>query len=416
MSLTIRAILCLVALAVTVAAGPAGGQSQVATPATTPAPAFPKLFANYTGLNGYEDLVLAGDIVSGNAAVQAAEQGEATLKQMRDMLDDRDVERALQMVRLGLDKQVQSPRDPNKSDEQTLLPEYAGFRRLARVMAMEEYVALADGRVQKAIDVMRDGLRLGYIVQSEFLISGLVGIAIDSIALTTIARHFDQMSLKDCIHVTAIAREWLKLPSPAEAVYESEQRTLRNMLNTWKGDPARLRAIIKDQQPANGPTSDSEAAAVELSSYVETHPNLLMTLIDQTEALAEVEHAVLMQDVRRPAWQRKTGRNRQPRVDMAHRLYSMIAPTDLALAKYDLDRTQIHLLGVHGAIRRFRWENNHLPASLDDLKLPALIVDPFTGATLTYKPSGSSYELYSTGPAGGEAGAAIGAVHLPRNP
>lgn len=406
----------LLSLCITLTSAVARSQ-QAAAPMPQPNPAFPKLFAKYTGLNGYEDLVLAGDIVNASAAVLRAEEGEATLKQMRDTIEEPDVDRALQMVRAGLDKQIRSPHDPDKSDEQTLLPEYAGFRRLARVMAMQEYVALADGRVQKAIDVMRDGLRLGYIVQNDFLISGLVGIAIDTIALNRLAQHFNQMSLKDCIQVAAIAQEWLKLSSPAEAVYNSEHRALLNTLNAWKNDPARARAEIAGSEPSDPPTSEGEMAAVELGIYVEAHPAQLSALIDQTEAIANVEHLALIQDVRRPAWQRKPYHKFESRADMAHRLYSVVAANrELSLARFDLDRVQIQLLGVHGAIRRFRWENNRLPATLADLKLPDMIIDPFTGASLIYKSAGDGYELYSSGPSGGDAASAVGPIYLPRKP
>ena len=61
----------------------AQAQRTVAAAFTPSEPAFPKLFPKYTGMNGYEDLVTAGDIVGASEKVNAAEQGGATLKQMR---------------------------------------------------------------------------------------------------------------------------------------------------------------------------------------------------------------------------------------------------------------------------------------------------------------------------------------------
>ena len=233
---------------------PALGQAQTAAP--PPDPAFPKLFQQYTGLNGYEDLVTAADLVVGNAAAEAAEKPEATLKEMRSALEDRSVDRALQLLRGGLDKPIHSPRDPDKVDENTILPEYGEFRNLARLIAIQEYVYLADGQVPRAIDALRDGLRLGYIVQSDMLIGGLVGIAIDTIVLDRFAGHFDQMALRDCIHVTAVAREWLQQPSRMELVLAMEHHALENMLTGWQNDRERLRAIVKMMQPKDAPASE----------------------------------------------------------------------------------------------------------------------------------------------------------------
>ena len=70
-----------------------------------------------------------------------------------------------------------------------------------------------------------------------------------------------------------------------------------------------------------------------------------------------------------------------------------------AVAKFTQSRAQVQLLGVHAAIRRFRWEHDRLPDGLADLRLGSLGVDPFTGRSLPYQRTGeTTYELYSTGP------------------
>jgi hypothetical protein len=393
-------------------------QAQAPAPTVPPEPAFPKLFPKYTGLNGYEDLVMAADLINGNEAVTAAEKEDATLKEMRKALEDPTVDRALQLAHLGLDKPIQSPRDPDKLDEETLLPEYAGFRRIARVLAIEEYVALADGRLSKAIDIMRDGLRLGYDVQSETLIAGLVGIAVDAIVLERLASHFDQMALRDCYQLIGVAQEWLKLPSPAETVVSNEHRGFLNMMNAWKKDPERLRKVIKSLEPADAPMSEDDIAAVELSDFVNTNTAGIGAVVDQAIALADAEYRARITEIRKPAWQRKPLRKLETRATMAHRLCSLVSSSyEQALAKFDTDCAKIHLLGVHAAIHKFHWENNRLPGSLEELKLPALTTDPFTGAPLIYKLTGITYELSSAGspPLGGGASAS-GPIYLPRKP
>ena len=90
----------------------------------------------------------------------------------------------------------------------------------------------------------------------------------------------------------------------------------------------------------------------------------------------------------------------------------MVSPSyDKALSRFDAEAARLHLLGVHGAIRRFRWENNRLPSSLSELNLSDLTTDPFTGAPLIYKVTGDRYELSSAGPKEGDA---AGPISLPR--
>ena len=388
------------------------------TPPVAPQPsAFSRLFTKYTGQNGYEDLVVAGDLAHDNALATAAEQTTATLKEMRKALEDPNIDRALKLVRVGLDKPIESPRASARLDENTILPEYPEFRELARLIAVEEHVALADGQVSRAIDAMRDGLRLGYIVQNETLIGGLVGISIDAIVLEKIATHFDQMALRDCAHVITIAQEWLKLPNRMEPVVTMEHQTLRNMLTDWKSDPERLRNIVKMMQPKDQPTSESDIAAIELSNYVNGANPTIPALIDEAGAIADREDALLLAEMRKPTWQRKQPNPAELRSSMAHRLYGLVSPTySQALGRFDTEAAKIHLLGVHGAVRKFRWENNRLPTSLAELKLPSLTTDPFTGVPLVYKVTGDRYELNSTGQTSNASGSGnTGPIFLPKN-
>ena len=387
-------------------------RGQNAPPNPPPETVFARLFPKYTGTNGYEDLVAAGDLIANSEVVRVAELGDPTLKQMRQALEDPNVERALGMMRAGLDKAIQSPRDPDKIDQETLYPEYAEFRRMARVLMMEEYVALADGRLSKAIDTMRDGLRLGYDIQSETMISGLVGIAIDAIAVRHISRHYDQMALRDCIQMAGIAQEWLRLPCPAEAVFTMEHRCLLNIIDGCRKDPARLGKLVNLLPSDDTSLSELDLTATDLSDYASTNSAEVGGMLDQAAALANSQFRVLIAEIPKPAWQRKPLPKFETHASMAHKLCGLLILTyGGAMEKFDLDRVKMHLLGTHAAIHRFRWEHNRLPGSLAELKIPALTMDPFSGNPLVYGVKGTSYELYSVGAAGG---AVTGPITLPR--
>jgi hypothetical protein len=65
---------------------------------------------------------------------------------------------------------------------------------------------------------------------------------------------------------------------------------------------------------------------------------------------------------------------------------------------YTRDQAKIRLLAVHMLIHRYKWDHNSLPGSLDELHAENLVIDPFTGSTITYKRDGDRYTLTSAGP------------------
>ena len=86
---------------------------------------------------------------------------------------------------------------------------------------------------------------------------------------------------------------------------------------------------------------------------------------------------------------------------MAFRLVNLLLPiVSPATDRFTQTRVQVQLLGVHGAVRRFRWERDKLPDALTDLRLPPeLSTDPYTGTLLVYqKTSETAYALSSAGP------------------
>jgi hypothetical protein len=174
------------------------------TTSPSPFPVFNRLFAQPTGQNGYEDLVMAGDLIYHNAAFRAALQPGATLTTKRRTLADPDVRKALALLRTGLDKQVASPHTEDKLKALTYA--YIQFLSLARLLAIEQYVLLADGQTERAVRSLNDGLRFGGAVRGDHvMITERIGAAIDGSMIPTIVRHIDQLSEHDCDHLLQIA-------------------------------------------------------------------------------------------------------------------------------------------------------------------------------------------------------------------
>ena len=400
------------ALGLSVVVAAAAGPSELFAQ-TPPAPddkpeaVFPKLFPQPTGDNGYEEIVQAGDLVRASTLAQAVISAGATstLRQKRNALADPKVSRALGLLKRGLAKPIRSPRATLTAT--TLFPDFASLRGLTRLLGVYQYVALADGRTSEAVGALRDGLRLAQTVKGEVLIGGLVGVAIEAIVLTRLTRHLDQMTARDCDRLVALAREYLAAPDAAINALESERRfqlagieSLRNGLAALKSgdfadleeegappDPldAQIETLFKNDSGA--PDRIADAAIARINTYFDTLITDARLAPYQRTAAAE------------PPEQAPPGATTEER--MVFRLTGLTLPVlSTATTKFTHIRVQVQLLGVHGAVRRFRWERDKLPDALGDLRLPPeLATDPYTGTPLVYqKTSETAYALSSAGP------------------
>ena len=217
-------------------------RAQSDLPLEKPKPAFPQLFPKPTGNNGYEDFVLAGDLARQQEAATDYEQVSATLGAKRRFVSTPESRKAMQLMYSGMNKQILPPQ--GIIDENTLFPEFAGFRAVARIVNLHIYVSLADGQINPALDDLQSILRLGYHVQSTSFISGLVGIAIDSIGLAALAKHIPQFSVRDCDRLILMMTEWLKVPPPEVKILVSERDTVINILNKNRRDNQKLHEIL----------------------------------------------------------------------------------------------------------------------------------------------------------------------------
>lgn len=368
-------------------------------PSPPPGTVLKQLFPKPTGLNGYEDLVLAGEYARNSAALEALQQkpGYGTLSEKRRVLDDPPAARALSLLRKGLTKPITSPHVT--MDENTLLPEFALFRNLARLLMIEQYVLLADGKVGQAIDNLRDGMRLGYYIQSGSLISGLVGVAVDAIVIARLALHLDQLSARDCDRLVSLANDWMKMPDPLIAVMAAERDSMLRIWDKYRDDPKAMLQTVGPPEDESEEDPEEKRQNEAFQALAKDNPVAYRRMMDQSRRRMQAHFDALLENLRRPAWERKE----IPEVkgdSLADRLAEMLLPSfSLVGERYAREQAQVQLLGVHAAIRRYRWEHERLPESLDALRLGRLALDPFTGQPLVYKrPTDTTYDLYSAGP------------------
>ncbi len=319
---------------------------------------FKQLFPNPTGQNGYEEIVMAGELAKGCEGL--ATDGRSTLTEKRRLLSNPDAIRALALFRQGLKKPIHAP---HGTTGEPRFEAFSAIRALARLLMVEQYVLLADGKVGAAIDSLRDGLTLGYAIARDAILGGLVASAVDMIVVRTLERHIEQLSVRDCDRLRKLAVDWLNMPDPAIDALEAERILMHKRLQEQLG-----------------------GTNAELGSQA-------MGIID-----ARID--VTVASLRSPYWERKelpelTGN--YPAEQYVRNL-GIEEIFDQALNRFARDQAWVQILGVHAAIRSYKWENNRLPDSLEQLRLGRMVIDPFTGKPLIYKRTGdNTYELTSEG-------------------
>ncbi|HTE20450.1 MAG TPA: hypothetical protein VK689_18955, partial [Armatimonadota bacterium] len=346
-----------------------------------------------TGRNGYEELLQASDLLRTSKLLGKAQDTNASLSIKRQALAEKPVMDALRLTRQGLAKPVFPPRQ--EITPYTNFPEFAGFRNIGRVLRIQQYVLLADGRTTEALGVLRLGLRLGRVLQAQTLISGLVGIAVDAITVNTLGGHLDQLSARDCELLLQVCLERLREPDPYPEILEGEQRL------AWATLAEARKAAAKDGLgtllDSDADEEDTEKETPEPKPQVPLTPQELEALWKEVERRVDDAFARARVEVRKPLWERALAKADEDE-SLAEQLADMFAPIfTQAGHAYARNQAQLRLLACHAAIRRYRWEHDRLPPTLAVLDLGDLAVDPFTGEPLQYEVTGVQYRLHSVG-------------------
>lgn len=363
-----------------------------------------QLFPQLTGKNGYEDLVRASERLK-TSALWAEAQQKNTLSSRRRALGDLPVRQARALIDAAMLKPLSSPiRELTVS---TLFPEFAGFRDCARLLNAEMHVLFSEGRTAAALVSFAQGLRLGTAPKAIVLIGGLVGIAIDSILLTRVQKHLEQLTPRDCDRVQATLREHIEADrGNAEKALAAEMRFVESILPSLE---ASLResvegALLADEDDTTLANLRSQAEAIDNDPIAKKR--VIAAFLQAATAHQARAQAYLINPQVLPP---------EPKLSestLEGALANSLTPAyTRAVEKFIQDRIQCQLLYCHTAIRKYKWEWEKLPESLEMLKLADWSLDPYTRQPFRYEKKGESYELFSVGPTGEDGKRAP--VHLP---
>ena len=254
---------------------------------------------------------------------------------------------------------------------------------------------LADGQTEGAIQNMRDGLRMGMAARTDHIfISELVGIAMDAIAIMQIGRHLDQLSEPDCDSLSRLLEERLAAQPTARASLIRERDTMLQELEKVRKDP---RGVLKEWLATEDIEGSPETA--QMVASLTTNSTVVNQAVDGAADMLKQQFDTMLANLQLPPWQR-TEVSAPIGKTLADELVKILSPSYGALMdRFTMNNIQINLLALHVAIRKYRWQYDHPPDTLEQLRLDSsLTVDPFTGKPLGYRRQGDQYELFSEGP------------------
>jgi hypothetical protein len=363
---------------------------------------FQQLFPKPTGRNGYEEIIQAGEFLKQNAAFMAWENAigpTMTLTQRRKVLADAGVRRALALVRVGLNKELVSPRTDIRPE--TLFPDFAVLRRVGRLLTCEMYVHLADGRTSVAVGIYEEMLRLSDGVRRDTMLGGLVGAAIDRMGAEMLARHIAQLSVRDCDRLVVLLSNRLAAPNPALAALQVEQHTIAHILESL-----RTPAAGTDIFDALGYTAEDEDTETRDLRTALADPTIRTQAINEALPLMRAHHTRLAKRLADPTLPPYP--TTPPRT-LAERFIAMFTVSENGMVRaFTKQRGEYQLLAAHALIRKFRWEHDRLPENIAEINGRGLTTDICTGAPLLYKKTGeTTYELSSVGLPNGDSAAPV---------
>ncbi|MFM7138418.1 MAG: hypothetical protein ACKO1M_15355, partial [Planctomycetota bacterium] len=317
----------------------------------------------------------------------------------------------LDLLRRATDKpSCRFDRDWSRPSIDMLLPEVQEMRRAARLLMLSARRAAADGDCEQALaDVVRIH-RLGMHAASEpILISGLVGQAIDAVALQTLADVLPRLEKSDLpLLDTDAMRDFVETPVKYQRAFLGEEAfglaTLGDLADGAKGLKTLeiLRAGTDESTPFafDSPFSllyrcfmmPADIAGYRdvmrryqavIGSTIQPKPKSYSTILKETAGIEE--HLKL----------RRAGV-----------LASFLAPALSSVIKSQLKAEALHdVTGVLVAATRARLAGKPLTDSLVPEAVPALPGDPFTAdKLLVAKRTDEGWVVYSVGPDGEDDG------------
>jgi hypothetical protein len=339
--------------------------------------------------NAFNDYVTLGQMLKANGGTGAVFGG------VRPGAPSLAAEKALvarnQAVLSRLRLAMANPgRVPSSRSYYDVFPYLADMREMARLLAAEEDVLAAHGDYAGSFSAGIDGIRVAQdIGRGGTLIHGLVSLAMQAIVRQTMIRQVDRLTVSQCAGLAARLRATLLArPAAIETLENERDLTLSSLSRITDSNAYEVFRIASSRE--GGATSGERQFGAMAWHFMR----------DRTLKDIEAYHAALQREAARPA--SKRAEVPEPKSPIAAMLMPVFAQWPRG---FDDNDTRNRLLLCMLRIREYQLTRHKLPSRLDALGIePTLLVDPYTGATITYLPKGDDYLLYCLGPDGRDDG------------
>lgn len=388
-------MIAAIALGVTIL----GQQPESASPAQQrpPQSLMKQLIPNPTGKNGYEEIVMAADILRSTdyreydamartmpetaegltgtrLAVYNDMKGKTMLQRYRKLVE-RDG-KVIDLLYQAAKKDIYDPR--TSGDFNTLFPELTVFKDIAKFVAVDSYCLFADGQGAQGTRLLMTALEVFDRLGRGVLIQYLVGVACQSILLPSIEERMPQMSQKDAALMDQAVQEILaRQPAIRESISTEFKFTLSGLDKAF-GDVKSASELIgmfdDSARESVGPVlssmgpADLQRIKEGSKSRVAEAGRDMVRLFEGAENQWASYKAL---DAPTPDWKSTAG--------IISGVADAILPVfEQAGRSAAVSRTRFRILGLAGSVIKSRWENGQLPNRLSDAVGEDRAMDPLS--------------------------------------
>lgn len=362
-----------------------------------------------TGRNGYEELVAASEFLTKerfglfisvafnpeaertpeNSKVFDAVHGKSLLQRRRLAVET--YRPAMDFLLAASKKPIVDPRKEIAID--TLFPELAGFRDIAKLVSHAAYASFADGKPALALDYWTAAFDVFDRIGDGTLIQHLVSIACSAIVLASVEDLLFCLSDADAKRLESISATLLERPPTILRALEHElafvERSLKDIgsKDWWSiyADDEDTNAIQKawDRLPA----TDKARVITMVQDRIASTMSLLR------QRYRQAEHAWVDDLPETPPASLATPQGvADALVEMSMPVFVHAGTTAARM------RTQIRLLGLTASVVRFKWEHGRLPSALEEAAGKERALDPLSQLPFEFKRDGSgNFSVVSKG-------------------
>ena len=273
----------------------------------------------------------------------------------------------------------------------------ANCKALAKLAADAEYVYLAEGQGERSAQVLDQALTMGQRIEGSSLLSVLVGIAVQAIAIAPYNRRMAAIPVGVARTLANRTGELLSDKAFVRAFLKGERDSLLDLIGT---------TINSMSQPDQQDGASKQFRSLDSSSRIEwvNHATAIIDgSLDQTRQLLEGPESEWMKmstpEQIEPFGDKDFDAPKSLKeVEATLRTASSFAGNRQMIQALLRGRTLMRLLRLHCLVIQYQWEHGTFPPTLAAAGIPAADQsDPFSGKQFQFVLQGGSYRLFSLG-------------------